>query len=334
MSMVPTPPATTIALLMASSLCWVAGAPAGVSAQAQERIFITVHDSTGAPVTDLTPNDFLIRIDGVNRELVSARRAETPPSIVILTDQLGLTSSYPLTDLREGLATFVRTIREASPEARFALLTMDGSPRVRARFDAAPSVIDRELARLVGVAPNSVMLDGVHQASEILARAPTERRAILNVFAAYRPDASSLRTDEVGGMLRQSGGSLWSVEVVAPTGWQSSQGPNRPSAANPAAGLGDPLQVTAAPGPSSSSGAYASMPREVVIAEGGVRSGGLRQTVTSRQQLAPALARVAELLLAQYEIVYGAGAATAKSERLVAVRRANVGVLAPSWVRR
>ena len=331
---VPTFLAKTIALLMASALCGVAGASPGVSAQGPERLFVTVHDNTGAPITDLTPNDFLIRIDGVAQELVSVRRAETPPSIVILTDQLGLTSSYPLTDLREGLATFVRTIREASPEARFALLTVDGSPRVRARLDAAPAAVDRELARLVGVAPNSVMLDGVHQASQMLARAPTERRAILNVFAAYRPDASSLRTDEVGGALRQSGASLWSIEVVAPTGWQSSQGPNRPSAANPAAGLGDPLQVTAAPGPSSSSGAYASMPREVVIAEGGVRSGGLRQTVTSRQQLAPALARVAELLLAQYEIVYSAGAATAKSERLVAVRRANVGVLAPSWVRR
>jgi hypothetical protein len=138
----------------------------------------------------------------------------------------------------------------------------------------------------------------------------------------------------VGRLLRQSGASLWSIEVVAPTGWQTSQGPNRPSAGDPAAGLGEPLQITAQPGPSSSSGAYASLPREVVIAEGGLRSGGLRQTVTSRQQLAPALTRVAQLLLGQYEIVYGGAAGTAKSERLVAVRRANVGVLAPSWVRR
>ena len=76
------------------------------------------------------------------------------------------------------------------------------------------------------------------------------------------------------------------------------------------------------------------MPREVVIKEGGIRSGGMRQTVTSRLQLAPAIARVAQLLLGQYEIVYAEDRATAQSERLVAVRRKNVTVLAPSWVRR
>ncbi len=316
--------------LASAGLLW--GAASAPSAQGRDRVFVAVHDSRGAPVTDLTANDFLIRIDGADQQLISVTRATMAPSIVILTDQLGLTSAYPLTDLREGLAQFVKTIRGASPDAQFALLTFDGSQNVRARFDSNPAILDRELARLVGVAPGSVLLDAVHQAARLFVKGPTERRAILNVFAAYRQDTSSLRTDEVGRTLRQSGASLWSIEVVAPTGWQVTQGPNRPSI-NPAAGLGEPRQVSGDP-TSPSSGAYASMPREVLISEGGVRSGGLRQTVTSRQQLAPALARVAQLLLGQYEIVYGENRATATSERLVAVRRQTVTVLAPSWVNR
>ena len=319
--------------LAVMSLLWVAGMAPATAAQDRERVFVAVHDSTGAPVTDLTSSDFLIRIDGADRQILSVTRATTPLSIVLLTDQLGLTSSYPLSDLRDGLAEFVRTIRGASAEARFALLTFDGAPNLRTRFDSGPAILEREMARLVGVASNSVLLDGVHQAAGLLAKGPTERRAILNVFAAYRPDVSVRLTTEVGQVLRQSAASLWSIEVVADIGWQVTQGPNRPSI-NPTAGLGEPRQISQDPSDSPSAGAYASMPREVVISDGGVRSGGMRQTVTSRLQLAPALARVAQILLSQYEIVYGPARATAQSERLVAVRRKNVTVLAPSWVRR
>jgi hypothetical protein len=317
--------------LAVASLLWASGNTLATAAQGQTRIFVAVHDDTGAPVIDLTGSDFLIRVDGGDRQILSVTRATTPLSVVLLTDQLGLTSTYPLTDLREALAAFVTTIRGAGAEARFALLTFDGAPNLRTRFDSSPAILERELGRLVGVASNSVLLDAVHQASGLLAKGPTERRAILSVFAAYRPDASVRLTTEVGQVLRQSGASLWSVEVVAPTGWQVTQGPNRPSI-NPTAGLGEPRQVSGDPN-SPSSGAYASMPREVVIGEGGVRSGGMRQTVTSRLQLAPAIARVAQLLLGQYEIVYGEDRSSATSERLVAVRRRNVTVLAPSWVR-
>ena len=126
----------------------------------------------------------------------------------------------------------------------------------------------------------------------MLVRAPTERRAILNLFAAYRPDLSTIRTDEVGRALRQSGASLWSIDVVASTGWQVTQGAPRPTA-TPGGNLGVP--ATIAPDPTQpSSGAYASQPREVVISEGGVRSGGMRLTVTAPTQLLPALARSKE----------------------------------------
>ncbi len=320
------------AAIGAAAALWIAGGHGPISAQAPDRVFLAVHDSTGTPVTDLTSNDFLIQIDGVSQELLSVGRATTPLSIVIATDQLGLTSTYPLRDLREGLAAFVKTIRTGSDGAAVAVLTFDGSPNLRARFDSGPAIVDREIARLVGVAPSSVMLDAVHQAAGMLVRAPTERRAILNLFAAYRPDLSTIRTDEVGRALRQSGASLWSIDVVASTGWQVTQGAPRPTA-TPGGHLGVP--ATIAPDPTQpSSGAYASQPREVVISEGGVRSGGMRLTVTAPTQLLPALAKVSQLLLSQYEIVYGPARATAKSERLVGVRRKNVTVLAPSWVSR
>jgi VWFA-related protein len=303
------------------------------AAQNRERIFAVVHDATGAPVADLTPADFVIRIDGADQEVISVARTTEPPSIVLLTDQLGLTNSYPVTDLREALLAFVRTIRTGSRDARFALLTFDGSPRVVARLDTSPPILEREIERLVGVSPTSVLIDGVQQAARTLMDAPSERRIIVNVFSAYRADQSSVRTDELGETLRVSGASLWSIEAVADVGWQVTQGPARPSA-NPGANLGNPVQVSPQLPDTASAGNYASAPRELVVSEGSTRSGGTRLTVKNRQELRLALDQLAQLLVAQYEVVYGPAQGGPRSQRLVGVRRPNVRVLAPSWISR
>ena len=311
---------------------WVASDVEAV-AQNRDRIFAVVHDATGAPVLDLTPADFVVRVDGEDQEVISAFRTEEPPYIVLLTDQLGLTNTYPVTDLRDALVSFVETVRGADQEARFALLTFDGSPRVVARFDTAPALLVREITRLVGIETTSVMIDGVLQAARLLMDTPSERRLIVNVFSAYRPDMSSVRTDELGEALRVSGASLWSVEAVADVGWQVTQGPPRPSI-NPGTNLGNPVQASPQVGDAASAGNYASAPRELVASEGSTRSGGTRVTVQSRQELRHALTQLAELLGAQYEVVYGPAPGGPRSQRSVGVRRQNVRVLAPTWMSR
>ena len=105
----------------------------------------------------------------------------------------------------------------------------------------------------------------------------------------------------MGTLLSQSGASLWSLEAV---------------------------------GDLAAGGNYPSAQREMVVGEGGRLSGGTRVTVTSPDQLKPALDRLAALILNQYEVVYGPAHGTRQSQRLVAVRRENVKVLAPVWVAR
>jgi hypothetical protein len=277
---------------------WTMAARPGAGA-ANERVFVTVLDAQGAPVTDLQAADFTVRIDDVAQEVVSAARAATPPSIVLLTDQLGLNPTYTPVEIREAMAAFVKTIRGGDSTAAFSLLTFDGPIRVVTTFKSTPLNLDRAIERLLGVAPDSVFLDAVVEAARALKGAPTERRIIFTILSAYRPDQSSERSDVTGDRLRQSKASLWAVEAVQ-----------------------DVIQ----------GGNYASAPRELVLESGTRQSGGGRVTVTSRQALVPAVLGIAQLILAQYEVTYAPGGGTAASRLQIGVKRPVGRVLAARWI--
>ena len=292
-----------VSVMTAGVVCLTAGLAARVTrAQNRERIFVAIEDKAGAPVVDLTASDFAVRIDTTDQEIVSVTRATTPLSVIVITDQLGANSTWSrFSDLRQSLAAFVGALRRGSEDAKIALMTFDRTPRVRATFDSGRAILDRELERLTATDGGSVLLDAVAEAAKAMLRAPSARRVILNVYASYRADDSAMRTNEVGSLLSLSGASLWSLEAV---------------------------------GDLAAGGNFPSAQREMVVGEGGRLSGGTRVTVTSPDQLKPALDRLAALILNQYEVVYGPAHGTRQSQRLLAVRRENVKVLAPVWVAR
>jgi hypothetical protein len=287
------------ALLVIPAPAAPAGAAATAGTAATERVFVTVLDRQGAPVTGLQAADFTVRIDDVDQEVVSAGRAATPASIVLLTDQLGLSPNYTHVEIREAMAAFVKTMRDGDPSTAFSLLTFDGPIRAVTPFKSTPLTLDRAIDRLLGSAPDSVFLDAVIEAARWLRSAPTERRIMFTILSAYRPDQSTERSDDTGDRLRDSKASLWAVEAVRDV---------------------------------AHGGNYASQPRELVLESGTRQSGGGRATVTTRQGLAPAARGIAELILAQYEVTYTAGTRKNASRLQVGVTRPVGRVLAPRWL--
>lgn len=263
-----------------------------------ERVYVTVLDQQGTPMADLQASDFTVALDGVAQEVVSAARATTPPSIVLLTDQLGLNPTYTPVEIRQAMSTFVKTIRDRQPSTAFSLFTFDGPIRVVTTFKTTPLMLDRAIDRLVGAAPDSVFLDAVVEAARALNSAPTDRRIMFTILSAYRPDQSTERSDTAGERLRQSRASLWAIEAVQ-----------------------DVIQ----------GGNSASPPREVVLESGTRQSGGGRAIVTSRQALLPAVQGIAQYILGQYEVTYGPGGGNARSRLVVGVKRQVGRVLAPAW---
>jgi len=289
-----------VAVAACTSAVFLASHPIESAQTSRSHVYVTIADEKGQPVTGRGVADFAVQMNGVRQEILDVRPATTPLSIVILTDQLGLHSNYTPVEIRGSMAAFVKTIRDGNAGAKFALTTIDGPVRPLTNFQTAPAILDRAIGRLVGVGIDSAYLDAVVHASRAMLSAPTDRRVIFSLIGAYRPDQSSERSDATGEYLGRAQASLWAVEVI-----------------------GDLLQ----------GGNYASMPREVMLANGTRVSGGARLPVNNRQALVPAVTRMASLILAQYDISFGPGVRSDRSTITVGVARQNVQVLGPKWDR-
>jgi hypothetical protein len=265
---------------------------------AHEHLYVTVVDGKSRPVKDISATDFSVEIDGAPQEIIRVERATVPPSIVLLTDRLGLNSNYTPFDLSQALRDFVKAIRTGNPESKFGLTTFDGPVVQVTKFTSAPAELDRALGRLSSVTPTAALLDGLNDASTQLGAAPTDRRIVLVVVAAYRVDQSNLRTDLVGEQLRMAKGSLWAVEVRA------------------------------------DSGNFSSQAREEALDAGSRLSGGLRDVVSSRTGIGYSCKRFAELILAQYDVTYARSRGTERSRLVVGVKGSGLRVIGPSWLSR
>ena len=262
-------------------------------------MFVSVIDSRGHTVAGLTAADFVVQLDGTRQTIESVTPANEPLSLALLTDRLGLSTTYTQFDVQRALGTFVKTLRQASPDVRIALSTFDGPVSHITGFTNAGTELDRALTRLPSVAPDSTLLDAIKDASTMMLRAPTPRRAIFALVAAYRPDQSTVRSDEAGQFLQLSGASFWALEVVR----DLTQGGNA-----------------------------ASDPRELLLESGTTLSGGLRQMISRLSELEPALIQFANQLAGQYQITYGPGGGTRRSRLVIGVRGNGLRMLAPTWL--
>ncbi len=271
-------------------------APALPAAIDPQKIYVAVADNRGRPVRDLTAADFRVAIDDTVQEIISVAPATEPLSVVLLTDRLGLGAAYTPFDLARSLRTFVKTVTSAVAGSHFALTTFDG-PVVRVTsFGYPPAELDKILGRLSTVSPDSALRDAVLDVCQMMRAAPTARRAIFTVFAGYKPDMSTVRTDNAGEALRLCGASWWVIEARM-TG-ENSFGNNE---------------------------------RDALVDRGSRLSGGMRDIVASAVGIETMAKQMAELIASQYEVTYAPGGGNRNSARKVMVARPGLKVYAPGW---
>jgi Ca-activated chloride channel family protein len=272
-------------------LAVVASNPA--TAQVQERsVYASVMDKSGAPVTALTPADFIVREDGVQREVLRVSTANDPLQIALLVDTSQAIERH-VSDLRAALLAFVR---QMTPKHEIAIIGFGERPTVLAEYTRDVASLEKGIGRLFARrGTGAYMLDAIVEASRAL-RAREGARSVMIVITAEGPEFSERYHQTVLDQLGNTA-ALYSFVLTR-------------RRSNP---LDDAAQQ-----------------RELTLAKGATATGGRREHLLTSMALRDRLAELAAELNNQLLVDYARPGSLVPPERIdVSVTRTDLTVRAP-----
>jgi len=245
--------------------------PRPAVAQATEQtMYVSVLDKDRRPVTSLDVSDFVVKEDGVTREVLRAGRTADPIDLAVIVDNSQALQPY-VNDVRNALTAFVTRMADRQ-SARVAIATMADRPTALQDYTESAAMLQKAVLRVFPQpGAGTVFQDTIADTVKGLVAQGNPRRAIVLVTTESR-DFSNVPYERTLDLLKTSGASLHVLQI-APRG-------------------GAPLVDTP------------SRDRAFVIDQGPRVTGGSRQDLLTSMSLAAALDRVAEDLGSQYKVVY------------------------------
>jgi len=266
----------------------------GAAAPTERTVHVTV-TANDAPVSDLTPADFVVKEGGKEREIVKAVPATAPMRLALAVEER-LVADH---NVRKAIFEFMKQMIE---RAQISLITIGLRNNVVVDFTSNGDALVGGINKLsMNPAPDSAVAEGVLDLSTRFAENKSERPVI--VVVSFSGGQAGVAPRTVLDKLRDSGALMHSVTLsgstqVAPLGSMSDQ-----------------------------SG------REQVLGDGPKQSGGRRLEVTSTLQIARALQQIAGDLNSQYAITYTLPDGVKPDRRFnITVKRRGTSVRAPSQI--
>ena len=191
------------------------GAPAAF-AQAQERVvYVSAVDRNGAPVLDLTAKDFIVREDGMAREVLRVAKDDDPLQVALLVDN-STSMRTRLPQLRKAAAAFVGATREGVP---VALITLAERPTTVVGYTTEREPLLKAIDNIFSFDAGNYLLDGIAETSQALAKRTMWRSAIA-VITGLGPELSYRQYTEVLRFFREGGASLHVLQLGTGIGGQ------------------------------------------------------------------------------------------------------------------
>jgi VWFA-related protein len=187
--------------------------PETVSAQAARReLYVSVVDKDGNAVTGLSPDAFVVREDGVSREILAVRPATAPMEIALLVDDSQAAESS-MQNLRTALNEFVAAMT-ANNSNRIALISLGDRPTIRVEYTSKPDELKHGIDRLFAQpGSGAYLLDAIVDASRGMERRKPERGVIVAV-TTEGPELSNLHYQPVLEAVEKAGAAFHSVMLT------------------------------------------------------------------------------------------------------------------------
>lgn len=295
--------------------CVLAGiSVTGAQAQQTRKVYVSVTEQNGTPVTNLTAADFEVKEGDQPREVVSAQLTTTPIRMAIVVADGG-TGGYQV-----AAVTLVQALQNI---AEFAIVSVVEQPDKIVNFtndiDAVVTGLKR-LGKRVGKPGTGQVMEAIADVARDVGR--PDKRPVIVVLTYGGSVASSLRAAAVREELRKAGTVLY---VISPVG--SGGGPGASAGGGGGGNMG-----TARDGYAASESASRGRDLEIVLNDGSKDTGG-RHDQVNPQTLLKTVEQIAQELLNQYQLSYTLPDGVKPSDKLeVSSKRKGLKVNAPSRI--
>jgi VWFA-related protein len=237
------------------------------SEQRTQEVYVSVLDKAGKPATGLTAKDFVVREDGVAREVLKAEPATEPLTIALTIDDSQAASRY-IQFYRDALKTFVTRL---DGKAEIALSTVGDRPTPLVEYTTNVEQLQKGISRLYSRnGAGAYLLEALMELSKGIAKREAKRPTIVVLTVEAGTEFSNLYYPTVLETLKKSGAALHVLALGTPASSDTDEMRNR----------------------------------NIVIAEGTEQTGGRRDQVLAESGLSDRLLQLADELTNQYLVTY------------------------------
>jgi hypothetical protein len=233
----------------------------------RERVlYVSAVNDKGEPVADLGPDAFVVREEGVRREVLRVSRATEPIDLALLVDNSAAIRDM-VTLIRQGVSTFITRM---APRNQIALIGLADRPTILVDYTNDAKRLADGVGRIFPTTQSgATLLDAIAETSRGLARREGPR-AVMVAVVTDGPEFTNRYSKDVAKELVNAGAALHVV------------------------GIGQFIH-------SEENGIRE---RSFLLDEGPRTSGGQRILLLSPIGIEPTLERLARELSSQYKVVY------------------------------